>query len=98
MSVTLATFHFERSELKTQAELNTAEVPKERKREQKKRTNVLISDENKNSSKEREEEKKKAGCGEGVEERELKRTGVHVSDLGHVPFREVCVERFLVEK
>ena len=33
--------------------------------------------------------KKKAGCGEGVEKRELKHTSFHDSDLGHVPFREV---------
>ena len=33
---------------------------------------------------------KKKSCGEmRVEERELTRTSVHVSDLGHVPFREV---------
>ena len=90
MVVTLATFHFERSELKTLALLNTAEVTKEREREIIEReTKVLISNENKNSSKEREEEKKKASCGEGVEERELKRTAGHASDLGHVPFREV---------
>jgi len=33
--------------------------------------------------------KKNAGCGEGIEERELKPTSVHDSDLGHVPFRKV---------
>ena len=46
----------------------------------------------------REEEKKKTGCGEGVKERELKRTEAHGSDLGHVPFREVRIERILVVK
>ena len=40
-------------------------------------------------AKERVEEKKKTGCGEGIEERELKRTAGHGSDLGHVPFREI---------
>ena len=40
-------------------------------------------------AKRREEEKKKASCGEGVKERELKLTAGPVSDLGHVPFREV---------
>ena len=48
--------------------------------------------------KRRETKKKKAGCGEGVKERELKRTADHVSDLGHVPFREVWVEDFSVTK
>ena len=53
MLVTLVTFHSERSELKTLAILNTAEVPKRERRENRKReTKVLISDENKNSSKE----------------------------------------------
>ena len=65
MEVTLATFHSERSELKTLASRNTTEVPKEREREIERETKVLISDENKNSRKERVEEKKKAGCGEG---------------------------------
>ena len=33
--------------------------------------------------------KKKTDGREGVKERELKRTPVHGSDLGHVPFREI---------
>ena len=37
----------------------------------------------------RERKKKKASCGEGVKERELKRTVAHGNDLGHVPFRDV---------
>ena len=37
----------------------------------------------------REEKKEKQVVERGVEERELTRTAAHVSDLGHVPFREV---------
>ena len=37
----------------------------------------------------KEEEKEKQVVERGVEERELTRTLYHVSDLGHVPFREV---------
>tara|TARA_B100000780_G_C20706262_1_gene280809 strand:+ start:306 stop:506 length:201 start_codon:yes stop_codon:yes gene_type:complete len=43
----------------------------------------------------RERKKKKAGCEEVVKKRELKRTVAHGSDLGHVPFRKVRVERLL---
>ena len=46
----------------------------------------------------REEEKEKQVVERGAEERELTRTVVHAKDLGHVPFREVRVERSLVEK
>ena len=46
----------------------------------------------------REEEKEKQVVKRGVEERELSRTEVHVSDLGHVPFRYVRVERCLATK
>ena len=69
MLVTLATFHFEMSELKTLALSNTAEVPKERERENRKRNkSFLISDKNKNWRKERGRRKKTQ-----VVERELKR-------------------------
>ena len=46
----------------------------------------------------REEKKEKQVVERGVEERELTRTVCHVSDLGHVPFRYVRVERVLVGK
>ena len=46
----------------------------------------------------REEKKEKQVVERGVEERELTRTVVHVSDLGHVPFRKVRVERCLATK
>ena len=46
----------------------------------------------------REEEKEKQVGERGVEERELTRSLVHVSDLGHVPFRYVRVERCLATK
>ena len=46
----------------------------------------------------REEEKEKQVVERGVEERELTRTVCHVSDLGHVPFRYVRVERVLATK
>ena len=37
----------------------------------------------------KEEEKEKQVMERRVEEREMTRTGAHVSDVGHVPFREV---------
>ena len=37
----------------------------------------------------REEKKEKQVVERGVEERELTRTALHGSDVGHVPFREV---------
>ena len=47
----------------------------------------------------KEKKRKKMLHGEReVKERELKRTEAHGSDLGHVPFREVRIERCLAYK
>ena len=71
MLVTLATFHSERSELKTSACQNTAEVSKREKerieREQLKTLKAILLDIKKKMKlrAKREEEKRKAGGGEG---------------------------------